>query len=58
MPTEEERDRFIKIMQRLSQINTDSMRNLNEENGGVWFTKEELAGVPDDVLQGLKSGSY
>jgi metallopeptidase MepB len=57
LPTAEERDRFIKIMQRLSQINTDSMRNLNEENGGVWFTKEELAGVPDDVLQGLKSGS-
>lgn len=40
-----------------SQIQIAFSKNLNEENGGIWFTKEELSGVPEDVIGGLEKGS-
>ncbi|KAH9869085.1 hypothetical protein J1614_008162 [Plenodomus biglobosus] len=56
LPAGEKRDRFKEIKQRLSQISIAFSKNLNEENGGLWFTPDELDGVPDDVLSGLKKG--
>lgn len=50
------RDRFKEIKKRLSQLSIVFQKNLNDENGGIWFTKEELDGVPDDVVSGLKEG--
>lgn len=50
------RDRFKEIKKRLSQIQIEFQRNLNEETGGIWFTKEELDGVPSDVVEGLEKG--
>lgn len=50
------RDRFKEIKKRLSQLSIIFQKNLNDENGGIWFTKEELDGVPDDVVSGLKKG--
>jgi metallopeptidase MepB len=50
------RDRFKEIKMRLSQLSIIFQKNLNEENGGIWFTKKELDGVPDDVVSGLKEG--
>ena len=50
------RDRFKEIKKRLSQLSIIFQKNLNDENGGIWFTKEELDGVPDDVVSGLKEG--
>lgn len=50
------RDRFKEIKKRLSQISIEFQKNLNEENGGIWLTREELSGVPDDVVSGLKDG--
>lgn len=52
----DKRDRFKEIKKRLSQISIAFQKNLNEENGGLWFTREELEGVPEDVLGGLKVG--
>ncbi len=40
-----------------SQIQIAFNKNLNEENGGLWFTKEELNGVPEDVIVGLEKGT-
>jgi metallopeptidase MepB len=51
------RDRFKDIKKRLSMIQIEFQKNLNEESGGIWFTPEELAGVPEDVVSGLEKGS-
>jgi metallopeptidase MepB len=50
------RDRFKEIKKRLSELCIMFQKNLNEENGGIWFTKEELDGVPHDVVAGLQEG--
>lgn len=57
LPAGPKRDRFKEIKKRLSQISTDFQKNLNEENGGIWVTKEEMKGVPEDVLEGLEKGT-
>lgn len=51
------RDRFKEIKKRLSQISIAFQKNLNEENGGLWFTREELSGVPNDVVDNLEKGA-
>lgn len=56
LPAGPKRDRFKEIKQRLSAISIAFQKNLNEEQGGIWFTREELDGVPDDVVDGLKVG--
>jgi metallopeptidase MepB len=30
---------------------------LNEENSGIWFTRKELEGVPQDVLETFEQGT-
>lgn len=40
----------------MSLISIEFQKNLNEEDGGLWFTPQELDGVPEDVLAGLKKG--
>ncbi|KAK1834266.1 peptidase family M3-domain-containing protein [Podospora conica] len=57
LPAGEKRDRFKEIKKRLSQIAIAFQKNLNEENGHIWFTKEELDGVPQDVLDTLEKGT-
>jgi metallopeptidase MepB len=57
IPEGPKRDRFKEIKKRLSQISTDFQKNLNEENGGIWVTKEQMGGVPEDVLEGLEKGT-
>lgn len=56
IPAGPKRDRFKEIKQRLSQIQIEFQKNLNEEKGGLWFTLEELEGVHEDVLDTLKKG--
>ncbi|KAL9046651.1 MAG: hypothetical protein Q9214_000559, partial [Letrouitia sp. 1 TL-2023] len=56
LPAGPKRDRFKEIKKRLSQISIIFQKNLNEEAGGLWFTSEELAGVPQDVLTGFTKG--
>ncbi|KAK3987192.1 Saccharolysin [Cladorrhinum sp. PSN332] len=57
LPEGPKRDRFKEIKKRLSQIQIAFQKTLNEENGGLWFTKEELDGVPTDVLDTLEKGT-
>jgi len=54
IPAGPQRDRFKEIKKRLSQLGIIFSKNLNEEKGGLWFTAEELDGVPEDVLSLLK----
>lgn len=51
-----ERKRFKEIKKELSLLSIDFSKRLNEENGGIWFTPDELRGVPADVVSGLKKG--
>ena len=50
VPAGPQRDRFKEIQKRISQLCLQSQKNLNEENGACWFTKEELEGVPADYV--------
>ncbi|EXJ81048.1 thimet oligopeptidase [Capronia epimyces CBS 606.96] len=54
IPAGPKRDRFKEIKKRLSQLSIAFSKSLNEEKGGLWFTAEELAGVPEDVVSLLK----
>jgi metallopeptidase MepB len=56
IPAGPQRDRFKEIKKRLSELSITFQKNLNEEKGGLWFTPEELKGVPADVIDGLKKG--
>ncbi|KAF2763187.1 hypothetical protein EJ05DRAFT_496014 [Pseudovirgaria hyperparasitica] len=56
IPEGPQRDRFKDIKKKLSEIGIAFQKNLNEEKGGLWFTLEELEGVPRDVVDDLKKG--
>lgn len=56
VPAGPKRDRFKEIKKRLSEISIIFQKNLNEEQGGIWFTPEELEGVPEDLVASLKKG--
>ena len=57
IPAGPQRDRFKAIKKRLSELSITFQKNLNEEAGGLWFTPEELEGVPADVLSGFTTGA-
>jgi len=57
IPAGPQRDEFKRIKMRLSQIQIEFHKNLNEENGGVWLTKEELDGLPKSIFEGLERGT-
>lgn len=50
LPAGPKRDRFKEIKKRLSLISIEFQKNLNEEDGGLWFTRQELDGVPEDEI--------
>lgn len=56
IPAGPKRDRFKEIKKRLSEISISFQKTLNEENGGLWFTHDELEGVPEDLVASLKKG--
>jgi len=56
IPAGPKRDRFKAIKKRLSELSITFQKNLNEEQGGLWFTPKELNGVPQDVMGNLKKG--
>lgn len=57
IPAGSQRDRFKQLKTRLSNIAIEFSKNLNEENGCLWLTPEELQGVPEDVVSSLDKGS-
>lgn len=57
LPEGPKRDRFKEIKKRLSQIQIQFQKNLNEENGALYFTKEELDGLPSDLVETWEKGT-
>lgn len=51
---DEKRDEVKKLKVELSNLSVKFSKNLNEENGFVLFTLEELDGVPQDVIDGFE----
>ena len=56
LPPCTEREAFSSIKKRLSELSIAFQKNLNEEDSGIWFTPQELDGVPGDVLERLEKG--
>jgi metallopeptidase MepB len=57
LPSGPARDHYKAISKRLGEIKTDYARNLAESTGGIWFSPDELDGLPHDVLEGLEKGT-
>jgi Zn-dependent oligopeptidase len=49
----EQRIRVKQIKQRISQLAIKFQQNLNEDTTKLFFTREELAGLPDDFIENL-----
>lgn len=45
------------IARRLKSINSEFMRNLDGKEHYIWLTRHELAGVPNDALSRLETGT-
>jgi metallopeptidase MepB len=56
LPAGPKRDRFKEIKTKLSEISIQFAKRLNEENGGLYFRKEELEGVPKDLVESFAAG--
>jgi len=56
IPAGEDRDRFKAIKKRLSELTITFQKNLNEEQGGLWLTPQDLDGIPEDITSNLKKG--
>jgi len=50
----EKKSRIKEIKTRLSELSIAFSQNLSEEDSKFVFTKEELAGLPEDFFEGLK----
>lgn len=57
LPAGPKRERFMAIKKRLSEIQIQFNKALNEEDGSLWLTPKELDGVPADLVEGLPKGS-
>ncbi|KAL1302035.1 hypothetical protein AAFC00_002483 [Neodothiora populina] len=57
VPAGPKRDRFKAIKKRLSELSIIFQKNLNEEQGGLWFTPAELEGASKDFISNLKQGT-
>lgn len=57
IPAGPQRDRLKDIKKRVSGLQAEFNRNLNEENCCIWFTPEELEGVPNNIISNLNKGS-
>ncbi|EFP82348.2 uncharacterized protein PGTG_08304 [Puccinia graminis f. sp. tritici CRL 75-36-700-3] len=51
---QDSRQKFNQLKNRINNLAIDFQKNLNEEQGKIWFTPEELKGVPEDILSGFE----
>ncbi|KAK4444171.1 peptidase family M3 [Podospora aff. communis PSN243] len=57
LPAGPARDRYRAIASRLGELQIEYERTVNESTGGVWFTPEELDGIPQGVINRLERGA-
>ncbi|PVH88364.1 metallopeptidase [Cadophora sp. DSE1049] len=51
-----DRKRFHVIQSRIDQLAAEFQKNRTVDSGSIWFTFEQLAGTPEDVLSRLETG--
>ncbi|PVH77307.1 metallopeptidase MepB [Cadophora sp. DSE1049] len=56
LPEGPAKERFQVVTKRIDDIEAQGGKRIRQENGGIWFTAEELEGYPCDALEGLKRG--
>lgn len=52
--TPKARDQYRQINSQLSKLKLEYRRNLTEDNEGLWFTRDELAGISADLIASLR----
>jgi len=57
LPPGPTRDRLKEIMETLTTLSADFSKNMVDDNGGIWFTPEELRGVGEDDLANFEKGT-
>ncbi|KAH8894007.1 peptidase family M3 [Thozetella sp. PMI_491] len=57
LPSGLARDRYKAIAERLSEVSTDFIKNIDENTGGIWLSPEEIVGLPQDAIEGLEKGT-
>ena len=50
-----ERERIQELKERLVTLGIDFRRNIDEHKDGLWLTREQLRGLPDPFIEGLRS---
>lgn len=53
----QQRSKLEKVQKRLVRQVNEYEKILREDNDGVWFTAGDLAGLPEDMIAGLKRGT-
>jgi metallopeptidase MepB len=56
IPPGEQRDRFETVTERSNDLRRTCKRNQSEESGGIWYTREELAGLSDNTIATFRHG--
>lgn len=51
---QESRTKFNELKSKINNLAIDFQKNLNEETGRIWFSVEELKGVPEDIVSGFE----
>jgi len=57
LPAGPKRDRWREIQERLADLELQFNNIYNSQNESVWLTPEDLAGVPDDIVNTFEKGS-
>ena len=57
IPPGPERERLELVKKRVTEVCLECCRNIREDKGGVWFTEDELEGLPRDVVGRFKKGN-
>lgn len=57
IPLGPKRDRFRDIKKRIGHLAREFQKNMAEDTSGIWFTPQELEGVPEDVVSSLEKGT-
>lgn len=50
------KERFQVIAQRIKELEIEALNNIQQDQGGIWFSAGELGGFPTDVLECLARG--
>ena len=51
------RERFTSIQRRINSLSSEFLANVGRQTKGVWFTLEELEGVPDHAISAMERGT-